>query len=167
MSDFVTIFTTRSSVEADVVRGLLEANGMMAIVSSAMSRSLFPFTVSGLGEVRIAVHPEEADEARRIIDSHRTELQTGQLIRLRDEFDSLQRAIREFDQISKSNLSNSSINFVTLAMLVAQAALWREESRGGHFRSDFPERRDEWRVHSIQRAGREISSSEKINFQRA
>jgi L-aspartate oxidase len=78
--------------------------------------------------------------------------------------DSLQRAIREFDQISKSSLSNSSRNFVTLAMLAAQAALWREESRGGHFRSDFPKRRDEWRVHSIQRAGREISSSEKINF---
>jgi L-aspartate oxidase len=78
--------------------------------------------------------------------------------------DSLQRAIREFDQISKSNLSNSSRNFVTLAMLVARAALWREESRGGHFRSDFPERRDEWRVHSILRAGLDISSSKKINF---
>lgn len=78
--------------------------------------------------------------------------------------DSLQRAIREFEQISKSNLSNSSRNFVTLAMLVARAALWREESRGGHFRSDFPERRDEWRVHSIQRAGHEISSGKKINF---
>lgn len=82
---------------------------------------------------------------------------------LRDR-DSLQRAIREFEQISRSNLSNSSRNFVTLAMLVARAALWREESRGGHFRSDFPERRDEWRVHSIQRAGREISSDKKINF---
>jgi ribonuclease-3 len=93
VSDFVTIFTTRSPVEADIVRGLLEANGMMSIVSSATSRSLFPFSVSGLGEVRIAVHPEEADEARRIIDGHRTELQTGQVIRLRDEFDALQRAI--------------------------------------------------------------------------
>lgn len=78
--------------------------------------------------------------------------------------DSLQRAIREFEQISTSNISSSSRNFVTLATLVARAALWREESRGGHFRSDFPERRDEWRVHSIQHAGRGISSSEKINF---
>jgi ribonuclease-3 len=65
----------------------------MPIVSSATSRSLFPFSVSELGEVRIAVHPEEADEARRIIEGHRTELQTGQVVRLRDEFDGLQRAI--------------------------------------------------------------------------
>ena len=78
--------------------------------------------------------------------------------------DSLERAIREFEQISKSNLSNSSRNFVTLAMLVARAALWREESRGGHFRSDFPGRKEEWRVHSIQRAGQDISSGKKINF---
>ena len=81
--------------------------------------------------------------------------------------DSLQRAIREFDQISKSNLSNSSRNFVTLAMLVAQAALWREESRGGHFRSDFPARDEKWRVHSIQRSGSEISAAGSINFGKA
>ena len=93
MSEFVTIFSTRSPVEADVVRGLLEANGVMPIVSSATSRSLFPFSVSELGEVRIAVHPEEADEARRIIEGHRTELQTGQVVRLRDEFEALQRGI--------------------------------------------------------------------------
>ena len=42
--------------------------------------------------MRIAVHPDEADEARRIIDSHRTELQSGQVVRLRDEFEALQRA---------------------------------------------------------------------------
>jgi len=83
---------------------------------------------------------------------------------LRDE-DSLIRALKEFDQIEKSNLSVSSRNFVTLAKLVAAAALFREESRGGHFRTDFPVRRDEqWDVHSIQKLNADISSSVKINF---
>ncbi len=82
---------------------------------------------------------------------------------LRDR-ESLRRAIAEFEQIERSNLSTSSRNFVTLALLVARAALWREESRGGHFRSDFPEQREEWRVHSIQQTGKEISSSGKIDF---
>lgn len=93
MSDFVTIFRTHSQVEASVVRGLLEANGVMPIVSSSPLRSVFPFTVSALGEVRIAVHPDEAEDATRIIASHRTELQTGQVVRLRDEFEALERAI--------------------------------------------------------------------------
>ncbi len=82
---------------------------------------------------------------------------------LRDK-DSLKRALTEFEQISQANLSTSSRNFVTLAKLVATSALWREESRGGHFRNDFPERDEKFRVHSIQKLSAEISSSEKINF---
>ncbi|HEX8738272.1 MAG TPA: L-aspartate oxidase [Pyrinomonadaceae bacterium] len=82
---------------------------------------------------------------------------------LRDK-DSLERALTEFEQISRANLSVSSRNFVTLAMLVARAALWREESRGGHFRTDFPERVENWRVHSIQKIDAQISPAEKINF---
>jgi ribonuclease-3 len=93
VSEFVTIFQTRSPIEADIVRGLLEANGLMPIVSSATARSIFPFTVSELGDVRISVHADEADDATRLIESHRLELQTGQVVRLRDEFDGLQRAI--------------------------------------------------------------------------
>jgi L-aspartate oxidase len=83
---------------------------------------------------------------------------------LRDA-DSLRRALKEFEQILRANLSVSSRNFVTLARLVASGALWREESRGGHFRTDFPERDERFHVHSIQKLGAEISSDEKINFQ--
>lgn len=83
---------------------------------------------------------------------------------LRDR-DSLRRAIHEFDQIAAANLSTSSRNFVTLAQLVARAALWREESRGGHFRTDFPEQRDEFKVHSIQRIDTDVSSAASISFQ--
>ena len=82
---------------------------------------------------------------------------------LRDR-SSLQRALTEFDQIAAGNLSTSSRNFVTLAKLVAAAALWREESRGGHFRTDFPDQHEEFRVHSIQRSGHEIETTPAINF---
>lgn len=85
---------------------------------------------------------------------------------LRDR-DSLQRAIREFDQIAAGDLSTSSRSFVTLATLVATAALWREESRGGHFRNDFPEPRDDWRVHSIQSIGGDIRAAEAIGAGRS
>ena len=41
-------------------------------------------------------------------------------------------------------------NLLTVARLIARAALRREESRGGHFRADFPERDDaRWRVHLV------------------
>lgn len=43
---------------------------------------------------------------------------------------------------------------VLSARLIVHAALLREESRGGHYRTDFPQNRPEWRKHIVlQRAG--------------
>jgi len=42
---------------------------------------------------------------------------------------------------------------ITTARLAAEAALLREESRGAHYRIDFPAPRDEWRRHLVWRAG--------------
>ena len=75
------------------MRSLLEAHGVMSVVSSDVPHSIFPLSVDGLGEVRLSVHPDDAEEARRIIESHRSELPNGRLVRLRDEFEPLQQAI--------------------------------------------------------------------------
>jgi ribonuclease-3 len=93
MADLVTIFATRSDVEASVVRGLLEAHGIPAVIASRLPQSIFPMAVNPLGDVRISVHVNDAEEGRRLIESHRTLLASGQLVRLRDEFESLQQAI--------------------------------------------------------------------------
>lgn len=40
------------------------------------------------------------------------------------------------------------VNMLTVARIVVQAALWRKESRGGHFRSDYPQPDDDnWIKH--------------------
>jgi len=93
VADPIVIFRTHSDIEASIVRGLLEAHGVMSSVSAAVPHSVFPLTVNGLGEVRISVRAAESEEARRIIESHRTELSNGRVVRLRDEFDTLQQAI--------------------------------------------------------------------------
>jgi len=94
LPELVVIFTTPSDIEARVVRSLLEAHGLMTVTSSGISRSVFPLSVDRAGDVRIAVRESEANEARRIIASHRTELKNGEVVPLRDEFDALQRAIQ-------------------------------------------------------------------------
>ena len=93
MTDFVVIFRTHSDIEAQIVRGLLETHGVISVVSSDVLHSIFPLSVDGLSAVRISVHPGDADEAQRIIEAHRTELKNGQVVRLRDEFETLQQAI--------------------------------------------------------------------------
>ena len=77
--------------------------------------------------------------------------------------ESVKRALWEFEQIARAPLGRASRNFLNVATLIARAALWREESRGAHFRTDFPARDDQhWHAHSIVRAGAEISSIKEI-----
>ena len=47
--------------------------------------------------------------------------------------------------------SRGLAEFLLCARLVTEAALLREESRGAHYRSDFPQPREEWRRHQIFR----------------
>ncbi len=94
MTELVVVFRTSSDVEASIVRGLLEAHGLPSVTASDVPHSIFPLNVDGLGEVRISVRRDDADLARRIIESHRTELAGDRVARLRDEFADLQRAIR-------------------------------------------------------------------------
>jgi len=93
VTELVVIFRTHSDIEAQIVRGLLEAHGVMSVLSSDVPHSIFPLSVDGLNEVRIGVHASDAEDAQRIIASHRTELRNGHVVRLRDEFESLQQAI--------------------------------------------------------------------------
>ena len=42
-----------------------------------------------------------------------------------------------------------AVNMLTVARIIIQAARWRQESRGGHFRSDYPERDNvKWLKHT-------------------
>ena len=51
-------------------------------------------------------------------------------------------------------------NLHSLALLIARSALAREESRGSHYRSDFPYRDDEtFEKHSI------VSKGQEVNFE--
>lgn len=93
MSELVVIFRTQSDVEASIVRGLLAAHGIRSMVSSDVTHAVFPLSVNELGEVRLSVSAGDEREARQIIESHRHEPPPGRVVRLRDEFEGLQRAI--------------------------------------------------------------------------
>jgi ribonuclease-3 len=83
------VFTTTSDIEASVVIGLLDSQGIACFRISGNPQAIWPMAVNALGEIRIAVGAEVADEARRIIASHRADVGT-RIVRLRDEFEELQ-----------------------------------------------------------------------------
>lgn len=75
-------------------------------------------------------------------------------------------AVRELQELrarsepsEPSEIPGPTANHALLGLLMATAALSRTESRGTHFRSDFPKPRADWRVHlsmvaSVGRPGR-------------
>jgi ribonuclease-3 len=141
----VVVFATRSDIEASVVTALLDSRGIVSFRVTGNPQALWPMAMSPLGEIRIAVPGGDADEARRIIESHREDVGT-RVIRLRDEFDDLQQRIgyrfkdrgllehalthrsRAAEDVSGGVYDNESLEFLgdaVLGLVVAEALFRR------------------------------------------
>ena len=64
--DWENIYTTSSEIEAHLIKGLLEGEGIPCWLQS-MRVPQFPLTVNGLGTIEIHVRPQDAPEGRRIL----------------------------------------------------------------------------------------------------
>ncbi len=92
--ELIVIFRTPSEIEANVIRGLLETHGIACAVLSDNSRTAFPLALNDQAwERRVAVHPEEAAAAVRIIDSHRDVVEGGRVVPFGSELEPLERRI--------------------------------------------------------------------------
>jgi ribonuclease-3 len=141
----VVVFRTSSEIEARVVLGLLESQGINAFRSSGNPPSILPMAVNSLGEYRIQVPEDEADDAKRIIESHREDV-GSRVVRIADEFEGLQARIgyrfkdrgllehalthrsRAAEDMSGGVMDNESLEFLGDAVLglVIADALFRQ-----------------------------------------
>jgi len=68
--ELVTVLDTSDEAEALVVQGLLESNEIESLlVNREATQDVFP----GVGGVELRVRPSEAEEAREIIESFRSD----------------------------------------------------------------------------------------------
>ena len=75
----------------------------------------------------------------------------------------LEEAVKKFEEIEKKyeNIKNDYNllkikSSATICRLITRAALTREESRGGHIRTDFPKENPGFEVHILQQKNNEI-----------
>jgi ribonuclease-3 len=92
--ELIVIFHTPSEIEANVISGLLETHGIRCAVLSDNSRTAFPLALNDQAwERRVAVNPEDADAALRIIESHRDVVEGGRVVPFGSELEPLERRI--------------------------------------------------------------------------
>ncbi len=66
--ELIEVYRARGEMEALVIKGLLESYGIPSILRSEAAPSVLYFVVDGMGEFRVMVRQDMADEARRLIE---------------------------------------------------------------------------------------------------
>ncbi|OQA87970.1 MAG: hypothetical protein BWY28_01838 [bacterium ADurb.Bin236] len=71
--ELVTIYRAASYNEAEIIRGLLEANGIKSVTSGNAAPSVHIFTIDGMGDVGVMVAAKDAQAASELIASSENE----------------------------------------------------------------------------------------------
>ena len=97
-----------------------------------------------------------------ILKKHISSIMTNHAGIIRTE-ESLQQGLQKLDKLAQDIKPDGneyytllSRNLVTVAQLIIRSALYRRESRGGHYREDYPVTNDEYQYHIIQQQDKAI-----------
>ena len=63
----VEVYRATGEAEAQIIKGLLETNGVPCILRSNAAPSVHVFTVDGMGEFKVMVRETMVDKARSLI----------------------------------------------------------------------------------------------------
>lgn len=74
----------------------------------------------------------------------------------------VKKELRELGQERHEYYDEASRKLLTVVWLIMTAARFRRESRGGHYREDYPQLREEFALHTVQRIGEKLST-QKVN----
>jgi len=58
------------SVEAEVIRSFLASNGISSVLGGTMVQSIYPFSVDGLGEIKILVSETDFPLAKKLLENN-------------------------------------------------------------------------------------------------
>jgi hypothetical protein len=63
----IEVYRAASEIEAEVIKGLLESNGIPCLLKSHAAHSVHMFAVDGMGEVKVMVLESMAEKAKELI----------------------------------------------------------------------------------------------------
>jgi hypothetical protein len=69
-SEFKEVYKAWGSPEAEVIKSYLESHGIPCLLRGLVVQSVHPFTMDGLGEIKILVPKKDHAVAEKLLKSH-------------------------------------------------------------------------------------------------
>jgi len=66
--ELIEVYKAAGELEAQVIKGLLESNGIRCFLKSHAAPSVHVFAIDGLGEVKIMVQESLVEKAKKLIE---------------------------------------------------------------------------------------------------
>ena len=66
-TEMVKVYLAAGEAEAQIIKGLLESNGIRCLLKSNAAPSVHAFAIDGMGEVKVMVNKLMVEKARRLI----------------------------------------------------------------------------------------------------
>ena len=66
--ELVEVYQAAGELEAQVIKGLLESNGIRCFLKSHAAPSVHVLTIDGLGEVKVMVCDSMVEKAKKLIE---------------------------------------------------------------------------------------------------
>jgi len=68
-SEFKEVYKAWGSAEAEVIKSFLQSHGIPCLLKGLVVQSVHPFTMDGLGEIKILVAEKDRDLAEKLLES--------------------------------------------------------------------------------------------------
>ena len=69
--EYVVLIVAQGEIEAQVLRSVLESEGIVVAYTSSIAQNVHPISVDGLGEITLHVRAEDRKHAEEIISEYR------------------------------------------------------------------------------------------------
>ena len=67
--DLQVLVSVWGQAEAEIIKGFLESNGIPCFFKSHSVQSIHPFTLNGLGEIKVFVKKPDLGSAKKLLES--------------------------------------------------------------------------------------------------
>lgn len=119
-------------------------------------------------EEEYTISPERQDvytqircKVAEIMNSYAGIIRTGEgLSEGLKQIDAIEKSLRQTSEdLGQEYFTEAAGRLLQVARLIMKPALMRQESRGGHYRDDFPCSDEAFAVHSVQKVGQEVTTA--------